>query len=411
LHIYNNNFCCYKQKIEEWGGDFFTADQRFLYGIFMVDSCFSVEKGLDYLISLFKAAGQLQLFVRTISTKATGGVQKVVGSREEALAYFRASEYKDCRINCYPKYLEYQGIQRHPPNFLFVADLDKKHLKTEAIFNRTLHKILKNVAELLNGASPAVIWSGNGYHLLLPLDISEPFETENVFLKYTDQPSRDFLRFAEWFLSLGKSDEQHYTMVSFKTYLTRVPGSLNSKCLNNEMSEEDSRVKLVLEWNGVKPAIKGSKLLREYYNYLADKYVKAKKEQYLESKKLQRYHHHNHQQQWHSHDTSTNYNKYNTWFERLLQTPIPDCRKNAIDLILTRYLINVKHLSFEESYAIIKDWLDKCKAVAPLEKEHDYDHDIRLKLQYAITSKKLPMGKERLKEKLLELYQLLFDSN
>jgi hypothetical protein len=80
-------------------------------------------------------------------------------------------------------------------------------------FNRTLDKILKDVGEVLDGASPAVIWSGNGYHLLLPVDISEPLEAESAFLKYTDQPSHDFLRFAEQYLSMGKSDEQHYSMV------------------------------------------------------------------------------------------------------------------------------------------------------------------------------------------------------
>jgi hypothetical protein len=88
----------------------------------MEDSYTLVEEGLDYLLSLFKAAGQLQIFERTISTKSLGGIQKGVNSRHEALAYFRSSDYKDCRLNCYPKYVEYQGIQRHPPNFLFVAD-------------------------------------------------------------------------------------------------------------------------------------------------------------------------------------------------------------------------------------------------------------------------------------------------
>src|SRR4051794_22863664 len=61
------------------------------------------------------------------------------------------------------------------------------------------------------------------------------------------------------------------------------------------------------------------------------------------------------------------------WFERLLQTPIADYRKNAIALILSRYLVNVRQLSAEDSYAIIKDWLDKCKSVSPLEKGYDYD--------------------------------------
>jgi hypothetical protein len=293
---------------------------------------------------------------------------------------------------------------------LFVADLDKKHFKTESTFNRTLDKILKNVSEILNGASPAVIWSGNGYHLLLPVDVSEPLEAESAFLKYTKQPSRDFLRFAEQYLSIGKSDQQHYSMVSFKTYLARVPGSLNSKCVNSGMSEEDSQVKLIQEWNGIKPAIKCSKLLREFYKYLADRHVKEKREQYKQSKRLQKYH--QQQQQWRGRDSANNNkNKDNIWFEKLLQTPIADCRKNAIDLILSRYLVNVKHLSAEDSYAIIRDWLDKCKSVAPLEKGFDYDYRIRFDLRNAIKSGRLPMSKEQLKEKLPTLYHTLFGNN
>jgi hypothetical protein len=379
----------------------------------MIDSSsYAIEQGLDYLLYLFKAAGQIQLFERTISTRAIGGIQKAVASREEALAYFKASDYTDCRINGYPRYVEYQGIQRHPPNFLFVADLDKTHFKTESTFNRTLDKILKNVYKVLNGARPAIIWSGNGYHLLLPVDISEPLEAESAFLKYTEQPSRDFLRFAEQYLSIGKSDQQHYSMVSFKTYLTRIPGSLNSKCLNSGTSEEDSRVKLIQEWNGIKPAITGTKLLREFYKYLADRHVKEKKEQYRHSKRLQRYHHHQQQQQqWLGRDSINNKNKDNIWFERLLQTPISDSRKNAIDLILSRYLVNVKHLSVEDSYAIIRDWLDKCKSVAPLEKGFDYDYRIRFDLRNAIKSGRLPMSKEQLKEKIPTLYHTLFGNN
>ena len=53
---------------------------------------------------------------------------------------------------------------------------------------------------------------------------------------YTTQPSIaiDFLRFAEWYLSMGKTDKHHCKSMSFKNYsLTLIPGSLNSKkCAN-----------------------------------------------------------------------------------------------------------------------------------------------------------------------------------
>ena len=38
------------------------------------------------------------------------------------------------------------------------------------------------------------------------------------------------------------------------------------------------------------------------------------------------------------------------WIERLLQTPLPEHRKYCIWRILAPYFINVKHLSFDDSY-------------------------------------------------------------
>ena len=43
------------------------------------------------------------------------------------------------------------------------------------------------------------------------------------------EPSKQFLRFAEYYLSNGKADSEHYHTVSFKNCLLRIPGSYNSK--------------------------------------------------------------------------------------------------------------------------------------------------------------------------------------
>jgi hypothetical protein len=42
------------------------------------------------------------------------------------------------------------------------------------------------------------------------------------------------------------------------------------------------------------------------------------------------------------------------WIEKLLQTPIEDYRKNAISLILSRYLINIKKKSYQGSFGHIE---------------------------------------------------------
>ena len=56
-----------------------------------------IEANLDFIL------GHLSdpLFPRTIMTK-TLGYQKKVYNKHELLAYFKASNYQDCRINAYP---------------------------------------------------------------------------------------------------------------------------------------------------------------------------------------------------------------------------------------------------------------------------------------------------------------------
>jgi hypothetical protein len=65
-----------------------------------------------------------------------------------------------------------------------------------------------------------------------------------------------------------------------------------------------------------------------------------------ESNKRSKYHHHKY--------NATSIKKEIKWIEILLQTPIDDYRKNTIRRILAAYLINIKNLTYEESYNIIK---------------------------------------------------------
>ena len=48
-------------------------------------------------------------------------------------------------------------------------------------------------------------------------------------------------------------------------------------------------------------------------------------------------------------------NKKIQWIERLLQTPIPDYRNLTVWHILAPYLITMRGLSYDESYAIIRE--------------------------------------------------------
>jgi hypothetical protein len=69
-----------------------------------------------------------------------------------------------------------------------------------------------------------------------------------------------------------------------------------------------------------------------------------------------------------------NKKKFISWIERLLKIPISDHRKYCIWRILAPYLINVKHLSFDDSYEKIYQWLDRCKKL----KELDFDTETKI---------------------------------
>jgi hypothetical protein len=106
-----------------------------------------VQDGLDFTLNHF----QEPQFPRKIMTKQLG-YQVEIYNKEESLEYFKSSNYEDCRINAYPSFTEYHGINRTPISFLMV-DLDLKDFPNEMkkrqaildrVLNKTLHKIDDN---------------------------------------------------------------------------------------------------------------------------------------------------------------------------------------------------------------------------------------------------------------------------
>src|SRR5215212_5964355 len=199
-----------------------------------------VEQGLDFILSHFKEG-----FPRTMSTKTTEGRQIIVYSKEEALAGLKAANYLDCKINAYSRFVEWKGINRQPPNFIFI-DLDQDRFK---LIDRALDKTLDNICQKFNAVvHPTVIWSGHGYHIYLPVE-AYVLEEESEFAKF-GYPSRKFIQFAEQYLSDNKADPCHTKGLSFKNCMVRIPGSFNTK---DGMQEE---VKIIQRWNGFRPSIK-----------------------------------------------------------------------------------------------------------------------------------------------------------
>ncbi len=192
-----------------------------------------------------------------------------------------------------------------------------------------------------------------------------------------------FLRFAEWFLSNGKSDKAHNTTVSFNNCMLRIPGSINSK--NN------AQVTIIQEWNGQRSSIKP--LLEDFYVYLADQRLKELR------------------------STISNRSRYKrkgqeqsiSWIETLLQTPIRNRRKYAIWRILSPYLINIKKLQYELAFDIIKEWLQRCNELKRL--DFNIDQRIREGIDSAVRTGFFPISLEKLKDEDNELYRYIFPNS
>ena len=316
-----------------------------------------IEIGLDFILEHFN---QERLFPRKISTYKYQHKQTEIFSREEVLQCFEESNYLDCRINSFPSYTEYKGIQRYPPDFIFI-DLDQNSFKTDKSFKLALSKTLKNIKEKLDDNTyPTVNWSGSGYHIILPIECPILEETEQ-FRKYeNDKPSQEFLRFAKDFLSNGSADKSHYP--SFKSCLIRIPNSINYKCLVNKRNERllgNFRVKILQRWNGYRSSIT-REFLEEFRTYLEQKITDQENNIY-NNKKNNNYQNH------------YSNNNHIEWIEKqILQKAFSDYRKLIVGLILAPYLIVIKKLSYEKSYQIISEWLQKCDSVRKLDFDPKY---------------------------------------
>ena len=100
-----------------------------------------------------------------MSTFASNGKQFTVYNKEQILDACIKSNFKDCRLNAYPV-LEDGLLQA--PNVIFI-DLDLQSNLKE--LDKNLEKTLKIIKQKLNGFEPTVLWTGNGYHVYIVLDI------------------------------------------------------------------------------------------------------------------------------------------------------------------------------------------------------------------------------------------------
>jgi hypothetical protein len=190
-----------------------------------------------------------------------------------------------------------------------MIDLDSSNFNDESnTIKAALRNTLQRINQLLSSV-PTVIWSGNGYHVYIPInavvleDIKEFTDIDHISTK--------FLRFAEWYLSSGKSDHAHNSTISLNNCMLRIPGTYNSK--NNAL------VKITRKWDSNRPNT--TLLLGSFCVYLKDQ--KLKEQRIL--------------QQIAAPITSTIIEDI-PWIDRLLQTAIPNGRKYCIWRILVPYV-------------------------------------------------------------------------
>jgi hypothetical protein len=275
-----------------------------------------------------------------------------------------------------------------------MIDLDRETFNTQEALDMALFRTLNRIGQIggsvQSSAAPTlnssqndfqltVIWSGNGYHIYLVLD-AFVLESENAFnnSRFGSNPSKKFLRFAEWFLSNGKCDPQHNRTLSLSNSMLRIPNTINSK--NGQM------VNIVQKWNGYKPSIK--LLLEDFYVHLChQRLAELKKRRSCKLQRLSKY--------------PDGGSSAICWIEQLLRTPIRDYRKTAVWCILTPYLINVKKLSDKESFDTINQWLLRCNKLRRL----DFNPHQKIKEGLRGAAKGYyPISLSKLKEELPALY-------
>ena len=350
-----------------------------------------VQDGLDFILNHF----QEPIFPRKIMTKKLG-YQVEVFNKEEALEYFKTSSYEDCRINSYASFTEYHSINRTPISFLMI-DLDLKDFAYEkktgkAVLERALNNTLREIRESIGG-NPTVLWTGNGYHIYQPVNgfILEEYETFYEFTKYLDKDLTSvFIQFAEEYFTDYAADRLHNPTA--KSCLVRIPGSINSKCINKG---EDAEVKIIQKWDGVRPPIKP--MLIPFKVWLTQKRINE--ELRAQEKKKTKF----------QVTVSKSQEHTNTikWIEKgILEQPLSDHRKYIIWRILSPYLLNVRKLPKEQAYSVMKEWLDKCDKVEKL----NFNPKIKIKEGLRGASKGyFPISMEKLKEENRQLYELILN--
>ena len=73
-----------------------------------------------------------------------------------------------------------------------MIDIDLKDFASKDKLDRAMSRVLKKIESKMHG-HPIVLWTGNGYHIYLPMSGSI-LEQEEVFAKFIDPNGKDLTR-------------------------------------------------------------------------------------------------------------------------------------------------------------------------------------------------------------------------
>jgi len=108
------------------------------------------------------------------------GYQVEVTSRTELYNHFKLSNYIGCRINAYPSVTRFNGTNKMPISFIMI-DLDlSTFMYSKEKLDRLLKKTIGKIHDTIGG-SPTILWTGNGYHIYLPVRIYRTIRSCSFF--------------------------------------------------------------------------------------------------------------------------------------------------------------------------------------------------------------------------------------